>query len=339
MQAEKILVTGGAGYIGSHTIIELIEKGYNSIISIDNFVNSTEEAFTRIHGITTKKIKNHAIDLCNAAELEKLFVEEKKINSIIHFAALKSVPESMEKPDLYFQNNMESLKNILYCASKYNVRSFIFSSSCSVYGDINTLPVNETTPLNKTQSPYAETKLLGEKMVESFAKENKEIKCVALRYFNPVGAHISGKIGESPINPPSALVPVITKYTKNNKQITVHGNDYPTRDGTCIRDYIHVSDIANAHVKALEFLANANNKTDYELFNLGSGNGITVLEMISAFEKTTGVKVNYQIGERRTGDVMAIYSNSAKANDLLKWEPKFTVDEMMETAWKWENHS
>lgn len=332
-----ILITGGAGYIGSHTIIELIETTYFEVISLDNYSNSTEETYNRIKQITGKEIIHYNVDLCNLSELTKIFESKKEIIGIIHFAAYKSVPESVENPHKYYHNNINSLLNILECCLKFNVGNFIFSSSCSVYGNITELPVKESTLFNKAESPYAFTKQVGEEIIKDYCKAFSNLKSISLRYFNPVGAHVSGLIGELPINKASNLVPVITQTAiGKNKQMFVHGTDYKTRDGSCIRDYIHVTDIANAHIKALKYLIDKKNKTNSSTFNLGSGNGVSVLEAIKSFEKISGKKLNYKIGPARQGDVEAIYSQTDLSKNELNWEAKFNLDEMMQTAWKWE---
>lgn len=333
----KILITGGAGYIGSHTILEVLDKTNWEVISADNYLRSTADTFNRIKNISGKQVKNYDIDLCSLEKTKKIFSENKDIKGIIHFAALKSVPESVANPDLYFHNNNESLKNILTCIKEFGIKNFIFSSSCSVYGNIDKLPVNEETPLQPAQSPYAQTKKDGEKILSEFSKNNPEIHSIALRYFNPVGAHPSGKTGENPIGKPDNIVPAITQTAIGKlAQFSVFGNDYNTRDGSCIRDYIHVSDIAHAHVLALQALFESKIKNNFEIINLGSGNGVTVLEAIKAFEKVSGKKLNYKIAPRRAGDVEAIYSDSSKAKAMLGWAPKYNIEEMMETAWKWE---
>jgi UDP-glucose 4-epimerase len=334
---DTIIVTGGAGYIGSHTIIELLENTDLNVISVDNFANSSSDSFERIKNITGKTIKNYNIDLCDTAQTENIFKSEKNIKGIIHFAAFKSVPESVENPSKYYHNNISSLLNLLDFSLKYNVPNFIFSSSCSVYGNISQLPVKETTPIGKAESPYAYTKQIGEEILKDYAKAYPNLKIIALRYFNPVGAHISGLIGESPINKHSNLLPIITQTAIGKiKEMTVFGKDYDTRDGSCIRDYIHVSDIAAAHVKAFELLEKEKNSANYRVFNLGTGNGVSVLEAIHSFEKISGRKLNYKIGEKRPGDVGAIYSDTTLSAKELKWETKFTLDEMIESAWKWE---
>ena len=334
---KKILVTGGAGYIGSHTLIELLTRNDAEVISADNFSNSTPGVFDRVKEVTGRQVRNYNVDLCDASVVSTIFEKEKKIDAIIHFAAFKSVPDSVADPEKYFHNNNGSLRNMLDAAKEYGVKYFIFSSSCSVYGNISRLPVNELTPIGMAESPYAQTKQDGEQMLQRFAKQNTGIKCISLRYFNPVGAHPSGLNGESPLNPPQNLVPVITGVAIGKiKELVVYGNDYNTRDGTCIRDYIHVCDIADAHVKALEFMEKENSGENYFLVNLGTGEGVSVLEAIKAFEKVSGLKLNYRIGPRRAGDVEAIYSDCAKAEKFLGWKTKYSIDDMMATAWKWE---
>jgi UDP-glucose 4-epimerase len=333
----KILITGGAGYIGSHTILEVFSQTSWEVISADNFLRSTSKTFERIKSISGKQVNNYNVDLCNLERTKKIFIENPDIQGVIHFAALKSVPESVANPDLYFYNNNESLKNILTCIKEYRVKNFIFSSSCAVYGNIDELPVNEETPRQKAQSPYAQTKQEGERILEEFSKQNPDIHSIALRYFNPVGAHISAKIGETPIGQPDNIVPAITQTAIGKlNQFNVFGNDYKTRDGSCVRDYIHVSDIAYAHVLALQSLFDGKISNNFEIINLGTGNGVTVLEAIKAFEKASGKKLNYKIAPRRNGDVEAIYSDSSKAKKILNWTPKYNIEQMMATAWQWQ---
>lgn len=329
---SKILVTGGCGYIGSQTIIQILKETEYDVISIDNYSNSSPQTLDRIKLITNREITNHNIDLCSKSDLIKVFQENQDIIGIIHFAALKSVPESIQEPIRYYQNNLQSLLNLIEVSQEFKVKNFIFSSSCSVYGNVKSLPVNENTPLDIPISPYAHTKLMGEEMIRFIPQMN----FIILRYFNPVGADLSGLIGEDPINLPTSLVPIITQTAIGlRKEMLVYGGDYETRDGSCIRDYIHVVDIAKAHLKAFEF--NKSNSNQIEIFNLGSGRGVSVLEAIQSFERVSGVKVNYQIVDRRVGDVMAIYSDSSKAHQLLGWEPHYGLDEMMLSAWKWQN--
>jgi UDP-glucose 4-epimerase len=334
---NKILVTGGCGYIGSHTIIELLTRTSYEVISCDSLINSSADALCRIEKITGKTIKNYETDLCDEAATARIFQENPDLAGVIHFAALKSVPESVAEPLLYYHNNITSLVNLLKVCNRYGVNDFIFSSSCSVYGNVSQLPVHEGTVLSPPESPYAATKQMGEQILADAAKAVPALRVVALRYFNPVGAHLSGHIGENPTNPPTSLVPIITQTAAGLRpQMTVHGGDYHTRDGSCIRDYIHVSDIADAHVVALQYLVNQKNTTNYEVFNLGTGNGVSVLEAIHAFQTSTGVKLNYQVGPRRAGDVVSIYSDTTRTASVLGWQPRYGISEMMESAWKWQ---
>jgi UDP-glucose 4-epimerase len=334
----NILVTGGAGYIGSNTILEIIEKTNWNVISVDNFVKSSPKTFERIHKITGKNIKNYDVDLTNRKETEKIFAEN-KIDGIIHFAALKEVNVSVIDPFLYYNNNINSLLNILYYQRQYNVKQLIFSSSCSVYGNSSHLPVSETTPLEKAESPYAYSKLIGERILEDFSRPNKDLNFIALRYFNPVGAHKSGLNGELPIATPNNLLPFIAQTAIGiREKITIFGGDYNTPDGTCIRDYIHVSDIAFAHVLALQYLFQNKQKTNFDIFNIGTGYGISVLEIVKAFEIANNLNLNYSIGPRREGDVEKIYADFTKANTLLGWKPTHSLNEMVISAWEWEKN-
>ena len=286
--------------------------------------------------ITGKKIKNYAVDLCDWEATKNIFKENNNIEGIIHFAAYKAVGESVEKPLMYFENNNTSLVNILKCAEAFNVPHFVFSSSCTVYGNPDTIPVTEDTPQKPAESPYGATKQMGEVIVTDTVKSNS-MQAILLRYFNPVGAHPSILLGEIPLGRPANLVPAITQTAIGKlPMMQVYGNDYDTRDGSCLRDFIHVSDIAHAHTLALNYLIGKKNKSKAEIFNLGTGDGYTVLEVIKAFEKTSGVKLNYQIGPRRPGDVIAIYANNNKAKTELGWQPKYNLDDMMDTAWRWE---
>ncbi|MEN9523080.1 MAG: UDP-glucose 4-epimerase GalE [Bacteroidota bacterium] len=333
---KKILVTGGCGYIGSHTLIDLIDNGFD-VVSIDNNMRSNMSQLQTVEQITKRKIKNYNIDICIKTEVEKVFEEEKNIEGIIHFAALKSVPESVENPLLYYHNNLQSLIHMMQVAEKFNVQSFVFSSSCSVYGNADELPVTELTELRNAESPYGYTKQIGERIIHDFVKKNSSINFLLLRYFNPVGAHESALIGEVPFDKPNNLVPIITQTAIGKmKQLTVFGNDYPTRDGSCVRDYIHVMDLANAHTKSLQFLIDKKNETNYDIINIGSGTGNTVLEAIKAFEEVSGIKLNYQIGGRREGDTIAVYADITKAKTLLGWVPKRDLKTMMLTSWNWE---
>jgi UDP-glucose 4-epimerase len=335
---ETIIVTGGAGYIGSHTIIELLNKTIFQIVSIDNYSNSSQDSYSRISALTSRPFETIQVDLCDQVLLNQKLSNYSNIIGIIHFAAFKSVSDSISDPIKYYHNNINSLNNILDFAKQKNVLNFIFSSSCSVYGNSKDLPVTENTPLQKAESPYAHTKQISEEIISFFCKTNPSFKTVLLRYFNPVGAHPSGKNGEFPINIPNNLVPIITQTAIGKNSLTVFGNDYNTRDGSCIRDYIHVCDIADAHLKALNYLIQHHEKKQCSLFNLGTGNGVSVLEAIKSFEKITNQKLHYKIGERRTGDVIAIYANNELAKTELNWIPQYNIDDMMLSAWKWENH-
>ena len=338
MTEETILVTGGAGYIGSHTIVSLLETTPYRILSVDNYSNSNEKTYSRIKSITGKEVVFRKTDLSDRAATEQLFDEFPEITGVIHFAAYKSVPESVAQPLMYYRNNINSLLNVLDAGSRRAMKHVIFSSSCSVYGNIQTLPVDENTPPAPAESPYAQTKVIGEKILSDFIRASS-CTGISLRYFNPVGAHESGLLGEVPGERPANLVPIITQTAIGKRpQTDVFGNDYDTRDGTCIRDYIHVCDIADAHVKALHHLISHPEAQAYDLFNLGSGEGVTVMEAIRSFEKVSGQKLNYRIAGRRAGDVEAIYSDSSKAKRILGWTARRSLDEMMASAWKWERH-
>ena len=331
----KILVTGGCGYIGSHTVVDLIENGYD-VISVDNNSRSYPSILKGIEKITGKQVKNYKVDLCNFDDTFAIFQENEDIEGIIHFAAFKAVGESVERPLMYFENNLTSLINLLKCVQEFNTPWFVFSSSCTVYGSPDEQMVTEETPTRPPTSPYGYTKQMGEQILGEFGK-TVDTKIILLRYFNPVGAHPSILIGEMPVGKPQNLVPAITQTAIGKLPgMYVHGNDYPTRDGSNVRDYIHVSDIAHAHTLSIKYLEEEKNKSNCEIFNLGTGKGVTVLEAIRSFEKVSGIKLNYEIGPRRPGDVVAIYANNDKARKFLGWNPKYSLDEMMASAWKWE---
>ncbi|MEK7256744.1 MAG: UDP-glucose 4-epimerase GalE [Bacteroidota bacterium] len=333
---SKVLVTGGCGYIGSHAIVDLIDFGFTAI-SADNLSNSDEQALEGVQKITGKTVQNYPVDLYDLEATRQIFQDHPGISGIIHFAALKSVEESVFQPLRYFHNNLESLVNVLRCAEEFGVGNFIFSSSCSVYGNAKELPVTEATPFEEAESPYARTKQIGEKIIEDFCKVTPQVRAISLRYFNPAGAHESTLIGESPRNKASNLVPVITETAAGKRpEMTVFGDDYDTRDGSCVRDYIHVMDLANAHTRCLQYLLEGRNASNCEVFNVGIGEGVTVLEAVHAFEKVTGKKLNYRIGERRAGDVVAIYSTIEKARKQLGWKPRRNIEDIMRTAWAWE---
>jgi UDP-glucose 4-epimerase len=331
----KILVTGGCGYIGGHTIVDLVNNGFD-VISVDDLSRGSLQMLNGVEEILQVKIKNYKVDLTNLDDTQAIFIENPDIVGVIHFAAFKSVNESVLEPLKYYRNNLNSLVNILQCAKDYQVSNVVFSSSCSVYGNASKLPVDELTPLAVAESPYAFTKQIGEVICQDFVKQNEGVNISLLRYFNPVGAHPSVLIGELQEKPEN-LVPVITQTAIGKREsMTVFGNDYDTRDGSCVRDYIHVMDIASAHTKSLQYMIAGRNKEACEVFNLGSGNGVTVLELINSFEEVSGRKLNYQIGSRRAGDVIAVYADNSKARHLLGWEAKFSLSQMMDTAWRWE---
>ncbi len=332
---KKILVTGGCGYIGSHTVVDLIENGFD-VISIDDNSRSTTYLLEGIEKITQKKLKNYKVDLKNFDETLAVFQENEDIMGVIHFAAYKAVGESVEMPLDYFENNLFSLINLLKCVKEFNIQNFVFSSSCTVYGNPDKIPVTEESPIKKAESPYGATKQMGEDIIREFSRAY-DSKTILLRYFNPVGAHPSAQIGELPLGKPQNLVPAITQTAIGKlPQLIVFGNDYNTRDGSCVRDYIHVCDIAHAHTLALQYLIENRNKTNCDVFNLGTGNGVTVLEAIKALEEVSGKKLNYKIGPRRPGDVVAIYANNNRALQYLNWQIKYDLHEMMRTAWNWE---
>lgn len=332
---NKILVTGGCGYIGAHTIVDLIENGFNPI-SIDNNSRSSTALLSGIKEITGVDVKNYKVDLANFDETYAVFQENTDIKGIIHFAAYKAVGESVDKPLMYFENNLFSLINILKCATEFKVPHFIFSSSCTVYGSPDSIPVTEGSPIKPAESPYGATKQMGEEIVKDVTKTGG-MKSILLRYFNPVGAHPTALIGELPLGKPENLVPAITQTAVGKiKELVVYGDDYDTRDGSCIRDYVHVCDIAHAHTLALDYLIKDKNEQDCEVYNLGTGNGVSVLEAIHAFEKVSGKKLNYRIGPRRPGDIVAIYANNSLATKNLKWDTQYSLDQMMSTAWKWQ---
>ncbi len=332
---KKILVTGGCGYIGSHTIVDLIENGFD-VISIDNNSRSTTHLLEGIEKITGKKVKNYKVDLCVFDDVNAVFEENPDIVGIIHFAAYKAVGESVEKPLLYFENNLGSLINLLKCVASFHIPYFVFSSSCTVYGNPDSIPVTEQTPTKQAESPYGYTKQMGEQIITEFSRANNT-QSVLLRYFNPAGAHASALMGEMPLDKPQNLVPVITQTAIGKLPgITVFGDKYDTRDGSCVRDFIHVCDLARAHTLALQYMLSGKLTTVTDIFNLGTGSGITVLEAIKTFEAVTGVTTNYKIGPNRPGDVIAIYANNDKAKKQLGWDPKYNLEDIMKTAWKWE---
>ncbi len=331
---KKILVTGGAGYIGSHTTVELIQAGYDPIV-IDNFIYSDGSLITGIEKITGKKVNFHKGDCRDKQFLTDLFKTQGPIDGVIHFAALKSVGESVQKPLLYHQNNIESLLTLLEVMKQFSVRDFIFSSSCTVYGQPDQIPVNESAPFKRAESPYGATKQICERILEDSYVDG--FRVVSLRYFNPIGAHKSSLIGEIQFGNPNNLVPYITQTAAGwREKLTIFGGDYNTPDGTCLRDYIHVTDLSVAHLQALKFLDAHKEDKLYEAFNVGTGQGVSVLELVNGFTNATGVNVPYTIGQRRPGDVEKVYADSEKANSMLGWEAKLSIENALLDAWNWQ---
>jgi UDP-glucose 4-epimerase len=333
----KVLVTGGSGFIGSHTVVELQHAGYD-VVALDNFENSAPEVVKNIQQITGKDFDFIQADIRNKQALNEVFVKHPDIKAVIHFAAYKAVGESVEKPLAYYENNVGGTANLVEAMQKHGVQHLVFSSSCTVYGDVtaDALPITEDSPVVKANSPYGNTKKICEEMLFDVSKSSNT-KVVALRYFNPIGAHDTALIGELPNGVPNNLIPFVTQTAIGiREKLTVFGNDYPTRDGSCIRDFIHVVDLAKAHVKAIEFLNN--NAKPFSVFNIGTGNGNTVLEVILAFEKVSGKNLNYTIGSRREGDVVQIYASCDKALNELGWKAERSLENALETAWKWELH-
>lgn len=335
---KQVLVTGGTGYIGSHTAVELIGSGYEVII-IDNLVNSRIEVLDGIEQITGVRPAFENFDLCDRSGVFNFCRKYPELNAIIHFAALKAVGESVEMPLEYYHNNIESLLNLLLAMREFSIPSFVFSSSCTVYGQPDKLPVTEEAPIKKASSPYANTKQISEEIISDTMQVYPGMNAISLRYFNPIGAHPSALIGELPIGTPLNLVPYLTQTAYGiRKELRVFGSDYETSDGTGIRDYINVVDLAKAHVAAISRLIEKRNTGNYEIFNLGTGRGYSVLEIINAFEKVTGVKVNYKIVGRRPGDIAMVWADSSYANRVLGWEAKISLEETLLSAWNWEKY-
>jgi len=331
----KILVTGGTGFIGSHTVVELQQKGYDVIV-VDNLSNSTIEVLDNIQKITGIRPEFEQFDLADEKLTSAFFRKHTEINAIIHFAAFKAVGESVEKPLMYYRNNLFSLLNILNGMKENGINNFVFSSSCTVYGQPDELPVKESSPIKKAFCPYGNTKQISEDIIFDTA-DVTDLKAIALRYFNPIGAHESALIGELPLGVPNNLIPYITQTAIGKREfLRVFGNDYDTPDGTPIRDYIHVVDLAKAHVIAVDRMLNGKMKKQCEIFNLGTGNGFSVLEVINSFEKVSGVKLNYKIVDRRPGDVIEVWADTSFANKELGWKAEKGLDEMMLSAWNWE---
>ncbi len=331
----KVLVTGGLGFIGSHTVVELQNKGFEVVI-IDNLSNSSEDVLKGIVAITGKEPLFEKLDLREKSSVQDFFKKHNDVNGVIHFAASKAVGESVSNPLLYYENNIASLIYLLEELQQKPEAHFIFSSSCTVYGQADVMPIDENAPIKPAMSPYGNTKQIGEEIITDVAKVSN-INAILLRYFNPIGSHPSAEIGELPMGVPQNLVPFITQTGMGlRKELMVYGNDYPTIDGTCIRDYIHVVDLAKAHVVALQRLIEKKNTDKVEVFNLGSGIGSSVLEVISSFEKVSGKPFPYKIVERREGDVTTAYASTDKANNVLGWKTESTLDEAIQSAWKWE---
>ena len=331
----KILVTGGLGFIGSHTVVELQNQGFEVVI-VDDLSNSSEDVLNGIVAITNKKPLFEKLDLREKAKVQEFFKKHQDISGVIHFAASKAVGESVGNPLLYYENNINSLVYLLQELQKLPEANFIFSSSCTVYGQAEKMPITEDAPIQTAMSPYGNTKQIGEEIITDAAKVTN-INAILLRYFNPIGAHPSAEIGELPLGVPQNLVPFITQTGLGLRtELSVFGDDYPTPDGTCVRDYIHVVDLAKAHVIALQRLLEKKNLDKVEIFNLGTGTGSSVLEVIHSFEKVSGQKLPYKIVPRREGDITSAYANTDKANNVLGWKAQSTLDEAMESAWKWE---
>ena len=332
----KILVTGGLGFIGSHTTVELQQKGYEVVI-LDDCSNSSEKVLDGITAITGQRPIFEKLDLKEKADVAGFFKRHSDIQGVIHFAASKAVGESVEKPLLYYENNINTLIYILQQLAQKDKASFIFSSSCTVYGQADEMPITENAPVKTAESPYGNTKQMGEEIIYDTCKVTPQLNAISLRYFNPMGAHPSASIGELPIGVPQNLVPFITQTAIGlREQLSVFGDDYPTEDGTCIRDYIHVVDLAKAHVVALQRLLEGKNPENYEVFNVGTGTGSSVLEVIQSFERVSGRKLNYKIVDRRAGDIVQAYADTKKANTVLGWKAESSLDDAMRSAWLWE---
>lgn len=333
---KKILVTGGLGFIGSHTVVELQKSGFEVVV-IDNLSNSSIDVLEGIKNITGVAPIFEEMDLRDKEMVQGFFRKYDDISGVIHFAASKAVGESVKNPLLYYENNLNTLVYILQELSKKESANFIFSSSCTVYGEPDSLPITESAAVKPAESPYGNTKQIGEEIIRDTCKVTPGLNSISLRYFNPIGAHETAEIGELPLGVPQNLVPFITQTAAGlRNELSVFGDDYPTVDGTCVRDYIHVVDLAQAHVIALTRLLDGKNESNYEMFNLGTGTGSSVLEVIKSFEKVSGEKLNYKIAPRRSGDVIAVYADTTKANEVLGWKSQLTLDDAMASAWKWE---
>lgn len=333
--SPKILVTGGAGFIGSHTVVSLVNAGFEPVI-VDDFSNSERSALDGLRTILGREVTCYPVNCNDASALEDIFRKESP-TGVIHFAAYKAVGESVAQPLKYYRNNLDSLLLLLELMPAYDVTNFVFSSSCTVYGQPEQLPVTEETPRLPAQSPYGNTKAIGEDIIRDAVQAKIPVKALALRYFNPIGAHPSAEIGELPLGIPANLVPFITQTAAGiRSSLTVYGDDYNTPDGTCVRDYIDVMDLADAHVQALKKLIDAQDTSSYDVINIGTGRGETVLNVIKTFEQATGVKVNYSVGPRRAGDVEQVYADVSKANQVLAWQAKRSLAESLRDAWQWQ---
>ena len=338
MSQPKIIVTGGAGYIGSHTAVELLNQGF-SVVIVDDLSNSQAEVLSGIEQITGTRPELASFDLCDPRALAKFLDQHPDVQAVIHFAASKAVGESVANPLKYYRNNMFSLINLLREMKQRGISSFIFSSSCTVYGQPDQLPVTENTPVKPAESPYGNTKQIAEEIIRDTVAAEEALQAISLRYFNPVGAHASGLLGELPLGTPANLVPFITQTAAGIRpQLRVFGDDYDTVDGSCVRDYIHVVDLAQAHIAALNRLLQGQNQERYEHFNVGTGQGKTVLEVIQAFEQINNLSLNYEIAPRRPGDVEKIYADTTRANQTLGWHADRSLEEMMRSAWQWQQN-
>ncbi|MGJ8667355.1 MAG: UDP-glucose 4-epimerase GalE [Patiriisocius sp.] len=334
----KIVVTGGLGFIGSHVVVELQQKGFEVVI-IDNLSNADKNVFNGISEITGITPLFEEMDLRDKASVIDFFSRHTDVDGVIHFAASKAVGESVENPLLYYENNLNTLVYVLQELQKKDTANFIFSSSCTVYGQADQMPITENAPVKPAESPYGNTKQIGEEIIQDVCRVTPNLNAIALRYFNPIGSHESSLIGELPIGTPQNLVPLITQTaTGQREQLSVYGDDYPTPDGTAIRDYIHVVDLAKAHVVALQKLLKREMSSNYDFFNIGTGKGSSVLEVVNAFEKVTGEKLNYKIVARRPGDVVEAYANTTKAKEVLGWQTELTLEDALASAWKWEQN-
>ncbi len=332
---KTILVTGGAGYIGSHTVVELNNAGFDTLI-VDDFSNSESSMIEGVKQITGKEIPFYNVDCANKSEMEKVF-RENTIDAVIHFAASKAVGESVEKPLLYYRNNLDSLMILLELMIKHNVKNVVFSSSCTVYGQPEILPATEQTPRNPAMSPYGNTKQICEDILRDSISAYKAFRGIALRYFNPIGAHPSALIGELPRGIPNNLLPYITQTAAGLRpMLSIFGNDYNTPDGTCIRDYIDITDLAKAHVAAVHRMLDGKSKSDYEIFNIGTGRGVSTLEIVKTFEKANNLKLNYKFAARRAGDIEAVWADPSYANNELGWKAARNLEDTLKSAWKWE---